>query len=253
MELRFEYKYYVPLSKEIELYKILSPFVTIDKHALDRPNNTYTVRSIYFDTADLRFYRDKVEGLAYRKKVRLRGYNNVNASNPVFMEIKNKIQVPLYKTRAKTTYEDALESFENENLQQILNRITKNPSHANCFLYQILSYNLRPVVNVIYERLPFTEKIDTANKLRITFDKNLRSCAFPKINELYVEKNAKHSIPGYFILEVKFNKFYPYWMKSIVTAFQLKQESASKYVISMNTHQIDLKYNRYQILDKKFI
>jgi SPX domain protein involved in polyphosphate accumulation len=253
MELRYEYKYYVPQYKEADLRKLLSPFVNYDKYALGRSNFEYTVRSIYFDTPDFQFYHDKLEGLSYRKKVRIRGYNLINCSNPVFLEIKNKYQIPLHKTRAKACYEEIKESFESGDLQTILKDITKDSSEANSFLYQILSKNLKPVVLVIYEREAFEEKISTSNRLRITFDKNLRSTKFPKINELYCENDIKKSLPGYFILEVKFNKFYPAWLKSIVAAFQLKLESASKYVISMDAHQIVSKYNRYQVLEKKII
>ncbi len=253
MNLRYEYKYFVPISKESELRKLLSPFVGIDKYAKGRANNEYTVRSIYFDTPDFQFYHDKVDGLSYRKKVRLRGYNSVNCSNPVFLEIKNKIQVPLYKTRAKATFEDTIESFKSGDLNKILNKNSKDHSSARSFFYQILIKNLRAVILIIYERVPFVEKTDTPNQLRITFDKNLRSSIFPKINDLYDEKKTLNSLQGYFILEVKFNKYYPDWMKSIVASFELKQESASKYVISLDTHRAVLKFNRYQVLEQKFI
>jgi hypothetical protein len=42
-------------------------------------------------------------------------------------------------------------------------------------------------------------------------------------------------------------------MKSIISAFQLKQQSLSKYVISLDAHDLVLKNNRYQVLEKKFI
>jgi len=253
MELRYEHKYYVPKCKEAELRKMVSSFVCHDKYAIDRVNNEYTVRSIYFDTPGFQYYHDKVDGLAYRKKVRLRGYNQFNCENPVFLEVKNKHEIPLHKTRALTVYENTLDSFEKGDLRAILNQITNNHAEANSFIYQILSKNLRPVILVIYEREAYTEKINTSNRLRITFDKNLRSTEFPKISELYFEKEIVNSLPGYFILEVKFNKFYPTWMKSIIAALNLRQESASKYVIAMDSHDIVNKYSRYKVLEKKII
>jgi len=146
-----------------------------------------------------------------------------------------------------------LGSFEKNDLHTILNHISKDHIEANSFIYQILSKNLRPVILIHYDREAYTEKIDTSNRLRITFDKNLRSSKFPKISELYFEKDIIHSLPGYFILEVKFNNFYPIWMKSIIAALQLKQESASKYVITMDAHQIVSKYNRFKVLEMKII
>lgn len=253
MELRYEYKYAVRIDKEQELRRMLSPFVAIDRHAIGRENNEYTVRSIYFDTPDFKFYHDKVDGLSYRKKVRLRGYNQLNGANPVFLETKNKFLSPLHKTRAKMSFENALESFEEDNYPLILEGMSKNYSQANSFIYQLLSKNLRPVILIIYDRIPFTEIIDTPNRLRITFDKKLRSSSFPKINELYEENETVDSLKGYFILEVKFNLHYPVWMNSIITKLQLKRQSLSKYVISIDEHQMIQKFNRFQVLEKKFI
>jgi SPX domain protein involved in polyphosphate accumulation len=118
---------------------MLSPYVEIDKYAQGRENNEYTVRSIYFDTPDFQNYYDKVDGLSFRKKVRLRGYNLINGSNQVFLETKNKFRLPLHKTRAKVEYESTLESFENGNLRQIIQSVTKNHSEANSFIYQLSS------------------------------------------------------------------------------------------------------------------
>ena len=253
MELRYEYKYLVPDFRENDLRKVLMPYLDFDKYAKDRENNEYTVRSIYFDTPDFKFYHDKVEGLAFRKKVRLRGYNQVNCENPVFLETKNKFKEPLHKTRAKVEFENTLESFVGGNIPRIIQNVTKNQNEANSFIYQMMAKNLRPVILVIYERIPFTERLETLNRFRVTFDKNLRSSCFPKINDLYEEVNIKRSLAGYFILEVKFNQYFPTWMKSIVAAFGLKRQSASKYVITMDEHQIVTNYNRYQVLAKKFI
>jgi len=113
--------------------------------------------------------------------------------------------------------------------------------------------NLKPVILVIYDRVPFTEKVDTTNRLRITIDKNLRSSAFPRITDLYKEEEIVHSLKGYFILEVKFNEHYPVWMKSIITNLKLKRQSLSKYVISIDDQQITRKFNRLQVLEQKFI
>jgi len=253
LELRYEFKYIVPNSMEPDLRQMLRSYVDIDKYAIERENNEYTVRSIYFDTPDFRFYHDKIDGISYRKKVRLRGYNKINCSNPVFLETKNKFKVPLHKTRAKVEFESTLESFEKGCFPQIIQNITKNQNQANSFIYQLMVKNLRPIILIIYEREPYTEKIDSSNRLRITFDKKLRSSAFPKITNLYDEVDTKHSLSGNFILEVKFNEHYPIWMKSIIAAFQLKQQSVSKYVICMDEHEIVNHYNRFQVLEKKFI
>jgi len=72
--------------------------------------------------------------------------------------------------------------------------------------------------------------------IRVTFDKNLRSVAFPTLDELYDENRVRRSLSNKFILEVKFNDHFPSWMKPIIGALGVKRQSASKYVISIKTH-----------------
>ena len=60
--------------------------------------------------------------------------------------------------------------------------------NARRFFYQILSRNLRPVVNVIYEREPFAgANFDPENDFRLTFDLHLRSVA-RRIDEITAAK-----------------------------------------------------------------
>ena len=41
-----------------------------------------------------------------------------------------------------------------------------------------------------------------------------------------------------FILEVKFNRSFPGWLNPIISRFSLRKQSASKYVISMDTNKV---------------
>ncbi len=104
--LRFEYKYFVPYEKLDRLRTMIQPFMQVDKHA-GESGGEYTVRSIYFDTPDMECYSQKREGVKRRNKVRLRGYNIGDDWNTVFFEIKKKVDEPLFKNRASTTYQAA--------------------------------------------------------------------------------------------------------------------------------------------------
>ena len=89
--LRYENKYYIPENKVELLRSMLLPFVKHDPFADSMPEKKYTVRSIYFETPKFECYWKKIAGLAFRDKLRLRGYNNVaDENNVVFFEIKRR-------------------------------------------------------------------------------------------------------------------------------------------------------------------
>jgi hypothetical protein len=238
--MRYEYKYYVPYTDLPMLRDMILPFVNPDKHAVGRPENTYTVRSIYYDTPHLIFYKEKVEGLRFRKKVRIRGYNREEDNNIVFMEIKRKIEIPLRKNRVPVSFQEAQDliagKIEIEDLNLNLKKFPYAQDDARKFLYHYYGRNLRPVVLVIYEREPYLSKTDPT--IRVTFDKHLRSAAFPRLADLYNEKGIRYAFKDKFILEVKFNDHYPAWMKPLIGYLGVRQKSASKYVISMDNHRI---------------
>ncbi len=238
--LRFEYKYFVPNSKLDLLRSLIAPFTTLDKFAASRPEQEYTVRSIYFDTPDFECYHTKIDGQKHRNKVRLRGYNKEKSTNTVFLEIKRKYEAPILKNRAPMKYGFAKSLFHGVNPELFIQNTDKFQDardNASKFMYNVYARKMRPVVCVIYEREPYLSKTnDEGNNLRITFDKNLRGTPYPTVDELYREDRARTAIQGIFILEVKFNEYYPSWMKPIIAMLGLVKESASKYCLCIDAH-----------------
>lgn len=233
--MRYEFKYIVPSSTIPKLKEMIAPFVAIDEFALKGETEGYTVRSIYFDTADLLFYREKMEGVPNRIKLRIRGYNTPEVNRDVFFEIKRKHRIPLTKNRAKTTYDDmvSLMASEQELDEVFADRSPKTQDSAQRFFFNWKSRNLLPVVLVTYDRLPFHSVVN--DTIRITFDMNLRSKALPAIDQLYTN-DLDTVMESYFILEVKFNKKYPTWMRKVVNTLNLKQSAASKYCLCIDNH-----------------
>jgi len=238
--LRFEYKYFVPNSKLDLLRSLIKPFTTLDKFAASRVEQEYTVRSIYFDTPDFECYHTKIDGQKHRNKVRLRGYNKEKSTNTVFLEIKRKYEAPILKNRAPMKYGFAKSLFQGINPELFIQNTEKFKDardNASKFMYNVYARKMRPVVCVIYEREPYLSKTnDEGNNLRITFDKNLRGTPYPTVDELYREDRARTAIQGIFILEVKFNDYYPAWMKPIISMLGLVKESASKYCLCIDAH-----------------
>ena len=249
--MRFEFKYLVPSENYSALRSALLPFLEMDRFAAKHPNGMYTVRSIYFDTPGFEMYHTKIDGIAHRMKVRIRGYNQGNDGSPVFMEIKRKYEGPILKNRADAPYGVILALFRpGAAFEDHADKI-RNPDNARRFFYQVLSRNLRPVVNVIYEREPFLGKTtNLENDFRVTFDLHLRSVGYPSVDHLYDEAGATYAFPGFFILEVKFNHFCPDWVKPILEDFQLRKEPASKYVGTINSNPFINPNRRGEALSK---
>jgi hypothetical protein len=105
------------------------------------------VKSIYFDTADLKMFRDSEEGVLPRKKVRIRWYNNEK-----IFTLENKISS--VEGRYKVT-------------NKLDNNVLNNGLLCNSRIDRMYGA-IYPVLKVSYERSYFM-----FNQMRITFDKNI--------------------------------------------------------------------------------
>ena len=235
--MRYEYKYLVPLEKLEEFRYAISPFFRVDEYAEERKYQEYTVRSIYYDSAKLDDYCDKIEGLKIRKKIRIRAYNEASPDNLVFLEVKRKYENHISKNRAPLLYanlEEVLTSGEFQNLLLKKRGYINTDDDAAKFFFHFRNKTSHPIVLVVYEREAYFSKFDST--LRITFDKNLRSFAFPTIDNIYEDENLKPAIHGHFILEIKFYDGFPLWLQKILGGFNFQRRAISKYTICSENH-----------------
>lgn len=234
--LRFEYKYIFPANQLEKLRALIRPYMELDRHAMEN-GGEYTVRSIYFDTPDLECYYQKLAGVKRRNKVRLRGYNNEEDGNPVFFEIKKKVDEPLFKNRASLSFEEAKAILSGKPPEDFFQKTAKGVKFLNDarrFLYHLHARRMQPVVTVIYEREPFQAILkDRENDLRITFDKNLRAVPYPSLENLFDDSISHPVDEQNYIMEIKFNRYLPAWARAIITTMGLKKGPASKYVMCL--------------------
>jgi hypothetical protein len=237
--LRYEYKYLVPYEKLKRLRELIGPFMKLDGFA-QKNGGEYTVRSIYFDTPDLECYAQTRQGVKRRNKVRLRGYNDGDAQSLVFFEIKKKVDEPLHKNRAALTYAEAQEVLMGKSLEEVAVTVTRSADaveDAQRFIYHVRARRMQPVNIVIYDREAYEAIFfDEENDLRITFDKNLRTIALPALDALFDERNARMVGKVHFILEVKFNRYLPNWVKAVTGSLGLTRSSASKYALCVEAN-----------------
>ncbi len=233
--MRSEIKYLVPDTLLQELRNAIAPLVQIDKYCTNYINTGYTVRSIYLDTPRFLYYKEKIDGLKNRKKLRIRAYNLQEPNGPVFLEIKRKVGSRIAKSRATTTFENLNAIFnlgQTAELGSLIKADQIGISTANSFLFHVYNSNLQCANLVVYEREAFEGKINPT--LRITFDKHLRSRLVPDLSDLYSERNMTTILPAYFILEIKYNHVFPSWLTPILSRFKLQKQALSKYCMSLD-------------------
>lgn len=147
-----ELKYLINFKQMLEVEACLQSFCHHDPNG---NNGLYDVMSLYYDTPDLQFYRDKVEGEFSKKKVRLRVYRLKDSTwQNAALEIKRRDGSLVTKTRQKLNHL-SIES-ECKDLNVLLNRQNKM---------------LKPAATVFYQRKAWFSP--EMHGLRFTFDQNL--------------------------------------------------------------------------------
>ena len=230
--MRVELKYAIHEEQLPSLRQEIEPFMSVDPHGRRFEGRGYTVRSIYLDTADLRYYHEKKAGVRVRRKLRVRGYNKFSPGDWVFLEIKRKVQDRVSKNRAPLRFESLSALFESGDVAQhvLTNRHYQDSiEEGNRFFYHVYRYGLVPTFSTVYEREAFFGRYDPT--LRITFDRNLRGRAFPRLEGLYEEEYHRLVRPGAAIMEVKYDTTFPAWLRSPLGRRGLRTEALSKYCL----------------------
>jgi len=230
---RKEFKYLVSNKYLEDIRKELIPYVELDPFAAICKDNQYTVRSIYYDSFNLDYYREKIEGLKVRKKLRIRGYNELQEDSVVFLEIKRKYENFISKHRSKLSYKNLDDIFYTGDVESyIIQDKDFSIENAKRFFFHVNRKLLKPISLVVYDREAFFSKFNT--NVRITFDKNLRFSSLPTFADLYEESILKSTLKNQFVLEVKFYQGFSEHFQKIINKFQLTRLAVSKYSICVD-------------------
>lgn len=233
--MRSELKYLVRETDRERLAERIAPYVRADPHAQARLQSTpgYTVRSIYYDTPGLRDWAEKESGDLIRRKVRVRAYD-APESGPVFLELKRKEGSKVWKHRAALPASTAGRLLAGAPATLAP---AKAREAAGRFLYRLRAEHRRPVLLVAYDREPHVGRFDPS--LRVTFDRRLRVAPFPAAtldrSGLFSER-LRPLLEGHFILEVKFDRAFPSWMRAHLAALGLGQQALSKYGMGVDAY-----------------
>jgi hypothetical protein len=229
---RYEHKFLVPERFLDAARRCVEPFVGVDGHATHQAGHTYTVRNIYFDDSRLSRYAEKEAGLEVRAKPRLRGYNEYVPGAAVFLEVKRRNGLVGTKDRAMLPFDRVAELFDTGDVEGLVEApawLPESRASARHFLFHIHRGPLWPVLLEVYEREPYVGLYEPS--LRVTFDRQVRSALYPRIEELFTADGTRPSFRGMFILEVKHDATFgfPNWLRRFVADHGLVREALSKY------------------------
>lgn len=235
---RFEIKYILNKNLSQIIQDKISNFMSLDNFAKEFPNNKYFVRSLYYDSEKFINFHQKTDGLKIRYKFRIRTYSKeLNKLSIIFLEKKGRFNERTYKIRKKIDNINYKLFITDCDKMKIAEKYKNDPLIGQ-FVFDCYRKKIKPKVIIDYYRKPYINK--TGVYFRLTFDSQLNSIA---TGDLY-PKNLmfKQTIPGYEILEVKFDRTIPPWFQKIIQTYNLKRLSVSKFVLGCETTELAYDY-----------
>jgi len=222
---RFELKYLISREAMVRLEEDLKHYVLPDTY--NDSTGQYALSSLYYDTNDYRFYREKLDGLKFRRKLRIRIYetqNTLTDASIVYVEIKQRVNRVTQKRRVPMTYKEAL-ALCNEGI--IPDHDSRDAPVINEIYEMVIENNLKPsCITSYFRQAYFGTDYDTG--LRITFDTNIR---YRSQNLNLHEKDIGDYMisPDMVIMEVKVNERVPYRLTELIAHHNFRLIRVSKY------------------------
>jgi len=229
---RYEAKYLIPMQMIDPIVQFIKPWCSYDKHSALSEDRFYKVNSLYFDTPDFLFLRQRLHKAEKRFNMRIRSYGDAPIF-PYFFEIKQRLGDIIRKIRAEINDPGYADHFHISSILPEPDNDQKNNTHRDLFYLTASRYNARPVVLVQYRRQAFFSNFD--DYARVTFDIDLRFRQQDSYDPIPVEEQMYHCQSGFngennVVLELKCCKAtVPAWMIDLIRTFQLKRQGFSKY------------------------
>ncbi|MET8555515.1 polyphosphate polymerase domain-containing protein [Streptomyces sp. NPDC004959] len=226
---RFELKYLVPVEQAAEIREELSERMDTDAHS---PVGGYGVWSLYYDTPQLRFYWEKIEGLKFRRKLRIRHYGDlvgVNDSSPVCVEIKQRVNRVTQKRRITLPYGEARRLCDG---RELVDHAPGESAFVQEVLDLVVRLDLRPTAITGYQREALVGR-DADTGLRVTFDRRVRGRDRDFHFGTTTPENRFTLPPHMTVMEIKVNERTPHWVTDLAARRDLHLVRISKYVQSI--------------------
>lgn len=230
---RYELKYVVDRNQVSNFRQDLPSRLERDPYGID---GFYPVWSIYYDTPDLHFYWEKIDGERFRRKLRIRHYgtpDDLTPATPVWVEIKQRINRVTQKRRVRLPYAEALRLCAGK---EPTGCATEDERVAEEILVLSNALRLVPVVAVGYVREAYLGTGQDSG-LRLTIDSRVRG----RDRDLGLDITTENRFiiePHLSVVEVKVNDRVPYWMTEQIARHNLGLRRISKYCQGIQTFDV---------------
>lgn len=230
---RFELKFVISAAMRDAIYHDLIANMTLDAHG--DADGYYRVTSLYYDSPDYSCFHAKVDGIKYRRKVRVRIYGeHAEASDQLAMaEIKQRINRTVQKRRIVLELGAAYALCSGEATAGLTDPDDRAVADEIGFLVRSLA--LQPACVITYQRQAFVGSRFEAG-LRITFDQMLGVRGRDRLlgpgmpTHLFMD-------PSRIIMEVKVNDAVPLWVARLMARHNASLRRISKYCTGMSRLQ----------------
>lgn len=225
---RYEIKYLLDEFRVAELRSELEARMASDPFS---PRGGYPVTSLYYDTADLRFYWEKIEGLRFRRKLRMRLYGrpaDCTDQTPVQVEIKQRVNRVTQKRRIELPYGEALQWLD---AREVLECHRSQKGFVDEVTTLVGNLDLRPIVTTGYLREAFVGR-DADMGLRVTIDHQVHG----RDRDFHFASGATNRFiipPKLAVVEIKANERVPYWVTDLAALIDMSVVRVSKYCQSV--------------------
>jgi SPX domain protein involved in polyphosphate accumulation len=223
---RFELKYVVRHDAMRAFIGELEGYTVADGHSTGASG--YPVYSLYWDSPELDFFWEKIDGQKFRRKLRLRRYTN---GEYTFVEIKQRTDRTVQKRRTRLPTEQVRALFRDGAIDLELECDVTDPVLTEA-LFLCRHFDLRPRTAVAYQRRAFFGAHES--DLRITFDTRLQYD--PRALDVGKPFEVGKTLidPTVAIMEIKFNHRVPLWLTKLVSRHGLRIERYSKYCAAVD-------------------
>lgn len=184
-------------------------------HHFAGPHDWSNIRTTYLDTLDGLCYREYVDDVPIRRKVRIRQYGaNGKYEALCWVELKLKHESLSLKRRFCCRKEDVPAFLQGKDIIEQIGpeHDPKNRQAYKMVRAAVMDMHLLPVVRVDYDRIAFQNPNDAT--LRMTLDRNLRFCS--------ASREYQGRLEG-LVLEVKHAGDKPAWLADLRAQLGLKR------------------------------
>ncbi len=216
MQFRHEIKHEIGYSDMLILRQRLRAVMAPDPYAVD---GKYEIRSLYFDNADDKALREKIDGTNVREKYRIRLYNR--DTSVIHLERKFKCGGLGHKDQTSLTEEQAraIAAGRTEWMEE------SDDDLIRAFRSRVRNEGLAPKVIVDYTREPF---VFAPGNVRVTLDYDIRTAL--RRTDFLAPDCTTIPVPGEpRILEVKWDDFLPDVIRDAVQLGDRHDTAYSKY------------------------